>query len=474
MLHSIPVLLLDVLLLFLLGILGGLAIRVLAPKADRAETLAAAFPLGAGLLTFTVFLVSWAGVEIDLATMAAVYAALLILVLLGRRLKTTRGDSRLRETRPPKPASHPLARSAPWVMVVILTSMSAVISLGRSYTPFDASAVWASKGYGIALEGTIFAGRSWGAHTLNYPLNVPILISSFQLVDGDVLPGSKLAFSLLFGSILAGAMGFWRRMGMTNAWACAGVLFLGTLPEVFRHSTYGYVNIPASAYLVLGAIWGVTGVAHSSRQHMTVAGLLLGLGCWTRQEGILFALVIAGALAASWLFLRPAPFPILWLLAPIVVIGGTWLIFYRTYSLEGSQAGNAMAAALAGWRSGDLRLHSLRLILGYFRRDMLDIQIWGLLFPLSAAFLALHLRRIVDRNFPEFLPLALATLGSGLATAGLFYVGSYARGDLVGWMTRGFPRAFFPAAILLAILSFVVAATDRPSTIVGAAASNET
>jgi len=28
----------------------------------------------------------------------------------------------------------------------------------------DAAAIWAAKGYGIALEGTIFAGSSWGAH----------------------------------------------------------------------------------------------------------------------------------------------------------------------------------------------------------------------------------------------------------------------------------------------------------------------
>jgi hypothetical protein len=474
MLVSPSILLLDVLLLLLLVILGSQTIRLLAPQATRIEAVAAGLPLGAGLLTFTVFMVSWAGIEIRLATLAAVYVCLLVPLVLGRRLKEKRGEPRPKKMGSPMPAAHRLALLAPSALIGILTLVSAVISVGRSYTPFDASAIWASKGYGIALEGTIFAARSWGAHALTYPLNIPILISSFQLVDGDVLPGSKLVFPLLFGSILAGAVGFWRRMGMTNIWVCVGVLFLGTLPEVFRHSTYGYVNIPASAYLVLGTIWGVTGVTSSSRQHMTVAGFLLALGCWTRVEGILYALVIAGALAASWLLLRPGPFPILWLMAPIVVIGGTWLIFLRTYGLEGSQPGNAMAAAFAGWRSGDLRLHSLRLIFGYFRRELLDSGTWGLLFPLSAAFLAFHLRRRSGRSSPEILPLALATFGCGFVTAGLFYVGSYARGDLVGWLTRGFPRAFFPAAILLAILSFVVGATDGPSLIARVAPSEET
>jgi hypothetical protein len=315
----------------------------------------------------------------------------------------------------------------------------------------------------MALEGTIFAARSWGAHSLSYPLNVPLLISSFQLVDGDILPGSKLLFPLFYASTLLGALGFWRRLRLSNGWLCAGVLLLGTIPEVFRHSTYGYVNIPASAYLVLGTLWGVSGLIEGSRERMTVAGLLLGLGCWTRVEGILYALVISGALAVAWLRLRTAAFPFAWLMAPLVIVGGTWLFFYRSYGVAGTQAGEAMAAAIAGWKAGDLHLHSLRLILGYFRRVLFDTETWGLLFPLSAALLLLHLRRLYDRAFPILMPLGLATLVTGVGTAGLFYVGSYARGDLVGWMTRGFPRAFFPAAILLVILSLATAAIEsRP------------
>jgi hypothetical protein len=289
------------------------------------------------------------------------------------------------------------------------------------------------------------------------------LISVFQLADGDLLPGSKLLFPLFFGSILLGAAGFWRRLGMSYVWVCAGILFLGTLPEIFRHATYGYVNLPAAAYFALGTMWGVVGLAKGSRGQLAVAGLLLALGSWTRVEGILYALVIAGALAVSWWFLRPGAFPFWWLLVPVAVIGGTWLVFYGTYGVGSSQAGSAMAAALAGWRSGDLRLHSIRLIFGYFRRELLHTQTWGLLFPISIAFLALHVRKLFDRSFPEVFSLAMATLGCGIVTVGLFYVGSYARGDLVGWLTRGFPRAFFPAAILLAILGFVVAAsTGRP------------
>jgi hypothetical protein len=204
-------------------------------------------------------------------------------------------------------------------------------------------------------------------------------------------------------------------------------------------------------------MWAVTGAALSRRDYMVVAGLLLGLGAWTRVEGILYALAISGAVGLVLLLQRRAVWPAVWLVAPVAVIGGIWLIFYRTYGLANSQAGNALFAALAGWKSGDLRLHSIRLILGYLRRELLDIHTWGLLFPLAAAFLLLGLRKLRDGTAAA---LALATVACGLVTAGLFYVGAYDRGDLVGWLTRGFPRAFFPAAILLAILSFVLAGAN--------------
>jgi len=459
---SIFPLLTDLILLLFLAIPGYLVVRLAAPQVGRVETAAAAFPLGAGLFSFILFLLSWAGVHLRLTTLAVVYAAILLplFLLLALRRRSVGSSDAAQDEGPHEQLSHKVARRGTWILIGLFMLVAAVISLGRSYTPFDASAIWASKGYGIALEGTVFAARLWGAHSLSYPFNVPLLISVFQLADGDLLPGSKLIFPLFFGSILMGAAGFWRRLGMSYVWVCAGILFLGTLPEIFRHATYGYVNLPASAYFVLGTMWGVIGLAKGSRGHLAVAGLLLALGSWTRVEGILYALVIVGALAVSWWSLRPGAFPFLWLLMPIAVIGGTWLVFYRTYGVGSSQAGSAMVAALARWRLGDLRLHSIRLIFGYFRRELLDTGTWGLLFPVSIAFLALHARRLFDRSFPEVFSLAMATLGCGIVTVGLFYVGSYARGDLVGWLTRGFPRAFFPAAILLAILGFVVAASS--------------
>jgi hypothetical protein len=455
---------LDVLLLALLAIPGALIARLAAPDIGKVETAAVAFPLGAGLFTFVVFVTSWMGVPIVPFSLATTYLILVVLPIVTRCRMA--GPPFIVAARPTVGEPKKMRLSvALWLVVGLLVVVSAVISVGRSHTPFDGPAIWASKGYGIAKETTIFAADVWGAHGLGYPLNIPLTISVFQLADGDALPGSKLVFPVYYLSLLVGAAGFWRRLNARDLWILAGVLVLGTIPELFRHSTYTYVNLPASAYLALGTIWAVTGLTHGRRGDMLLAGLLLGLACWTRVEGVLFALAILAAVAgARWYLRGPHPFPILWLLGPVVAIGGTWLAFYRLHGLEASQAGGSMAALVAGWREGNLRLHSLRLILGYFRRELLDVETWGLLFPMAAAVIIANARKLIDRSVPEAFPLALASLGTGLATATLFYVGSYQGGQLVGWLTRGFPRAFFPTAILLVILAVVLSAARQVAT----------
>jgi hypothetical protein len=456
----ISALLLDLLSLALLAALGVLAIRFLAPKANRFETAAVGLPIGIGLLTYVVFLSSWAGVEIRLETLTGIYVGLAILLIAGLRLQSAVRPRPLEETTSAEPPTGSrLADSAVWVILGVAALASVAISVGRSHTPFDASAIWAAKGYGIAKVGTIFAGRDWGAHGLGYPLNIPILISFFQLVDGDLIPGSKLVFPLFYLSMLLGAVGFWRRLRLGNLWVMIGSLLLATVPEVFRHATYGYVNIPASAYLTLGTMWGILGMARESKGYSLVGGLLLGFASWTRVEGSLYALVIVAAIAGAWLMTRPGRLHVVWLVAPVAVLGGTWLFFGQANGLSNDMAGGAIPAAIRGWSRGDLHLHSIRLIFGYTRRELLETHTWGLLFPLAMAALILYARRLVDRRVPEILALGLATLGASLATASLFYVGSYIRSDLVAWMTRGFPRAFFPAAILLGILVFALAGT---------------
>jgi hypothetical protein len=196
-----------------------------------------------------------------------------------------------------------------------------------------------------------------------------------------------------------------------------------------------------------------------------LGGILLALGCWTRVEGILYAVAAFAALAVLWSILRPpGKFPAQLILLPVLAIGGVWVYFYRMFGTSGSEANKSLSVAIEAWRHGDFALHSVRLILGVFRRSLLKTEVWGLIFPVSIGLLILRFRSILSRSVPEIPAVALLVASTGLSTGFLFYVGSYTSLGLVGWLSRGFPRAFFPTAILLMVLVILAVGHVNPTT----------
>lgn len=99
----------------------------------------------------------------------------------------------------------------------VLFGMALLTSLTRAYSTYDGIANWTLKGYGMALERSIFAGAKWGGHVLSYPQNLPLTIAMFRLADGDILPGSKLLFPLFAFSLFLGINRHLRAMG-TRSW----------------------------------------------------------------------------------------------------------------------------------------------------------------------------------------------------------------------------------------------------------------
>lgn len=448
----------ELLLLSSWALLGFRVARTLAPGLTRLETAAVSFPLGTGVLTFSVFMASWIGVPLRAITVLGIELVLFLLVAAFRRLRRRLGHAHVDSTGDEgRPRSSRWTRWLFWITLGAVGLVSVAIAVGRSHTVWDASALWAAKGYGIALKGTILAAREWGAHGLAYPLHIPLLISFFQLFTGDVLPGSMAVFPLFFLSMLTGMVAFWRRLAVADKWTFMGVGIVATVPTMFHYATYGYANIPFAAYVALGCLWGVFGVTRESGQHATVAGLLLATSIWTRPEGVLYALAILVSLLGARFLAPCGRIDVGRLAGPTAVLAALWFAFYLVHGVSGSQAGASVERAVAGWRVEQFRWEDLRLILGYLRRSMLQTNTWGLLFPVSFVLIGLRLKKLLARAVPEITLLALATTMTGLVTGGLFYVGSYAVDGLLGWLTSSFPRAFFPTAILLATLAFALA-----------------
>ena len=443
---------LDLSLLTAILAFGGLLTTLLVGRWDSLRIMALAFPIGSGVLTWLLFLVSWAGLRLDGRTVSVAYllacaACVLLLVASSRQ----RGGTAVG----PRPIATQ-TRSWGWILPALLgviamlwLASNLILSVSRAYSLWDAIAIWSVKGYGISREGSIFAARTWGGHGLSYPLHIPLLISLFDLAGGDVLPGSKMIFPLYLASLLVGFYGFGRRIGLRKEVAILSGLCVASIPVLFTESTSGYANAPLTVYLVLGALAILEAALGSSEGNLLIGGLLLGLASWTRVEGVLYsvAILLAGLVGLGVVGRRG----LRWVsgIGLFALVVAPWLVFYRAYGATSSQAVGSLTAALRAILEGELRLGSLRIVLAETARSLADVESWGWIWIMSAILAVLGIRRANSTGRAVFLTAFIMSAGAALVTVTLFYVGSFGVSDLRGWLERGLRREILPAPALL-------------------------
>ena len=442
----------DLILLTAVLVFGALLARALLGEWVAIRIASLAFPLGSGLLTWLIFLLSWLGLRIDLPSVVG--------LLVGGSVVSwaiIRGTKRREVPGAPvgEGGSRASDRSNLWLLglvgavAVAFIAANLYISIARSYSVWDSAAIWSVKGYGIAREGSIFAGREWGAHGLAYPLNIPILVTVFALAGGDPLPGSKGLFPLYFASLLLGVYQYGRSHGMRRETAAVAALCVASIPLVFMESTTGYANAPMTVYLVLGALAVVDGWLTSSTRELLTGGFLFGLAGWTRVEGAFYAAFIlvagivvmaaSGKLRLKWM----------WPLVPLAVLTIPWLVFYRLYGAESSQAVGALTQAVGAMRQGVFHLGALRLVLGEVAGSLTDFRAWGWIWILTALIAALGFRGASRQTRLGFLAMVSMSAATVVVTVLLFYVGSYGMPEFRGWLSGNFDRFFLPSPILL-------------------------
>jgi hypothetical protein len=443
---------LDLLIISALLILGAALAIAVAGRIDVMELLALGLPLGGGLLTWGVFLVSWAGVWITVSTYIMMGA---ILLFVAGSIAWRDGDLRTMAVLAKKRANRPRSNrgtmavsSALVVTACLVLGIELVISAGRSYSIFDDMAIWSLKGYAIAAEKSIMAGQSWGGHGLAYPMNLPLLIGMFRQADGDVIPGSKLLFPLYGASLLIGCYRTWRRQGIPRSAGLTSVLFLQTIPVIFTHSTIGFANLPFTAYIVLGTLWCIEGLQEGRWRIAVVGAMMLGLAGWTRPEGIGFGVAILLALVgAIVLGRRKIQLSPLWL-APALIIPGVWLFFAHGY-VAGDQAGRALQQFAQAVAQGRLPVAGLQRIGGFFVGRVASLQIWGFLWlaVVLLAFVGARGHSLSSNAVP--LMATVAAVVAWIFPVGLFFVASLSEPDFATFLDVSFDRAFLPAAFLM-------------------------
>ena len=444
--------------LIVYGLVFFVGFAVVAPLIGREAygwSLAVAFPVGSGLITWLVFLFSWAGLPLSALSylLAATILCAPALIWIVRTGGVGKFIDAVRSWKRPKAQAvlkNPLASAALIALIGIL-SLSVMITIGRAYSLFDGIANWALKGYAIAYEASIFAGSRWGGHLLEYPQNLHLQIALFRIVDGDALPGSKVLFSLYFASLVGGCYLFWRSFGSRRSIALLGALILATTPDLFKHSTIGFANLPMSVYLVLGTLIGLYGIRKSSPRTQIAASMLLGLAAWTRLEAAMYSLVIGiGLIVVSRAILR-YKVHVVALLAPMIAIMLPWLLFYSIYGVKGAPSIEALSRfANEDIFLGEDQILSIELIADYLIKEVRDVDSWGAIMPLFMVGVVIGFVGTTPDQRRIMLSVLFLALFVLVAILAVFYMNGFLEG--VGFrnhLERAGDRHLIPVPILL-------------------------
>jgi hypothetical protein len=305
--------------------------------------------------------------------------------------------------------------------------------------------IWSVKGYGIAREGAIRAGAEWGSHGLAYPLNIPLQVSVFAMLNDDGLPHSKLVFPLYYLSLIGGLLLFLRnRIGLPLAGLVC--LLIGAAPIVFDQATNGYANLAFSTYLVLGLLALIEGAAQTNRPLQWTGGLMLGLATWTRPEGLYLA--FAGGFSVWFVsrLTRSKASPVATWAGPILALAVPWTVFSVASGYQ-QNTGEAVGMTWASWRQLDFHLADLYRVVRYLGWQSLRVEFWGLSIPALAV--AVHAAAGGMFSYARRLnaPLLAATVGVFLAVIGYFYVAGF-QADLEYLLSTSVERVAMPGMIL--------------------------
>jgi len=449
---------LGILAIFIL--LGLQLARCIAPKADHLLLAGVAFPLGAGIYTWCVFCLAWVGMPLGKGLLAFVAGALLVGSVLFRRVK--RASVRAEANPVGGSAGAGMLDRALWGALGVLLLVALALSVGRSYSAYDAAAGWAVKGYGIALEGELDAGREWGLFGMGYPLNMMLQIATFSLFEGEILPGSKLVFPLYLAAVCLGCFRFWRKHGVPGRTALLATAFLATNPVVFLHATNGYANLPFAAILTLGSLLSLEGILEGHGGIQAIGGLLLGIAAWTRPEGIGFSLAVVLGLILLRVLARIGTIRALPWLAPGAALALGWNAFAWRAVMVG-HLGETIQAVPSGLTLGDFNLFELYLIPRLFLERAISPGNWGLFLPavLALSVLGLAARRGWQR--PVMLSLFVLSLIVMVLPVLIYYARSFApSADFQAILRRDFDRAFLPGFLTLCIMAVQAAAGRNP------------
>jgi hypothetical protein len=329
-------------------------------KQSMFEKLFLGFGLGAGILTFEMFIAGWMNIELSLPLFSAIqlFTMMCLAVLLftsGQSLKQLIGI-RVHRENPNSILNMPL----PLLLLALLFTSWTLLKLffvideGSRWpvSAWDSLENWSSsakyffyaKGLTLDQSSEHFFGSGYRTF-LNYPLHIPLLQVWFSLCLGHVHEVLMKYWNVVYFISVVGVVFFATRRESFLLVALLTAFFLSSVPLLTFHAIEAYADLPLSYYALGAAVCfrrcmnTCEDPADDTYGSFVLMGAFAAFCLWTKLEGGLFCLAFSVTLFL-YLLTRKSSFKrfarrFVAYSIPLGIVVIPWFAFLSSYHITG-------------------------------------------------------------------------------------------------------------------------------------------
>jgi hypothetical protein len=439
-------------------LIGYFVVRKIHPEGGQIERLSLGFGIGTGLFTFAMFVSMALGIRPTLRVAFLVVA----ISLMGGLWLLLRRRTRKQAWHSVKSAGHDLRLpAAEQAAVAVLVGVIGYLILASwqidTYWPlrdWDAMTLYDFRGRIFAQTGTLDVLRQGSyyvasplltslAHAWMYwvgdalfPLARPQIQTDY-LINGTAAP--YLIYWLFYVCLL---VAFYQALRCTHLNRIVSLLFVAALasaPMLFGTSTRAMTDIPYTYYLSLGMIYLYLWLKERRLSDIVFAGLLLGLGSWTRSGSepfVLGAVLLLGIY--SW---RTRQFRALGM---FILLYSIFNLTWRVYLAYGVQQAGGFYEGILG--SSLFNAAKLTEVLKGIQHAFVANPDLALSWIFFAAIFVMSLL-VVRHRRADMVPLILAVWCALALFAAMYAIQANVAVDTSRYMSHFWPLALYACAV---------------------------
>lgn len=368
--------------LLLILLVGYTVISVIHPSSRMTivQLIGLGPPVGAGTMGLLLFWASLIGFAPSRKVLAIIgVLTLASLLVMGKKNRLARVKVRATDWE----------KGDGWMVVPLVVTvaglvMIVVVALSSPLMEWDAFAIWGFKAKvltheALRLTPAYFHDLTLSYSHLDYPLMVPFLTAGAYAAMGTVDDQTGKLVSVFLDALLVPMVYLGLRWKLRRLPAACLSAILTMLPVMFRYGGVGCADLPLAMFYAGSILYVVRWIDRQQWQDLILAILFSAFAAFTKNEGLILALINGVVMLGFGLLCGPRR---TWIgaaafFAGLLAMDAAWLIWNRGLPRTHEDYGSKLLSSLA------THLPELKQIIPAMMLQTAEFRTWGLLWIMA-------------------------------------------------------------------------------------------